>query len=131
LWLGIRTIYHAPPFKIMILTLAWFLFAAPLSFTVGNLLSVYSPKRIDYSTFGRQRASETTILVSFAVQLSAIGMGALAIFMARLYGNFWIAAGTLTALAVPAIAGYFLLLGRIDRIAMQRREVLTTELCRT
>ncbi len=131
LWLGIGTIYHAPPFKIMMLTLAWFLFAAPLSFTVGNLLSVYSPKRIDYSTFGRQRASETTILVSFAVQLSAIGMGALAIFMARLYGNFWIAAGTLAVLSVPAIAGYFLLLARIDRIAMGRREVLTTELCRT
>jgi len=131
LWLGIRTIYHAPSFKIMMLTLAWFLFAAPLSFTVGNLLSVYSPKRIDYSTFGRQRASETTILVSFAVQLSAIGMGALAIFMARLYGNFWIAAGTLAALSVPAIAGYFLMLSRIDRIAMERREVLTTELCRT
>jgi ABC-2 type transport system permease protein len=72
LWLGVRVIYQPPSFKILALTFAWYLFAAPLNFAVGNLLSVYSPKRIDYSTFGRQRASESTIFTSFGVQIAAL-----------------------------------------------------------
>jgi hypothetical protein len=34
-------------------------------------------------------------------------------------------------LAVPALAGYFILLWQLDRIVMRRREVLATELCKT
>ena len=131
LWLGVRVVYQPPTLKVMALTLAWYLFAAPLNFTAGNLLSIYSPKRIDYSTFGRQRASASTILVSLAVQLAALGAGALSIFIAiHYYSNLWIATLILAALAGPSIAGYFILLIRIDRIAMERREVLATELCR-
>ncbi len=131
LWLGVCVIYQPPTLKVMALTLAWYLLASPLNFTAGNLLSIYSPKRIDYSTFGRQRASASTILVSLAVQLAALGTGALAIFIAiHYYLNLWIATLILAALAVPSIAGYFILLSSIDRIAMERREVLATELCR-
>ena len=132
LWIGVRTIYQPPAFRVITLTLAWFLFAVPMSFAVGNVLSVYFPKRIDYATFGRQRASESTILASLAVQLTAVGTGALSIFIAHHYFSSLRAATLiLLGLSIPAIAGYFLLLSRIDRIAMQRREVLTTELCRT
>jgi hypothetical protein len=130
LWLGVRVIYQPPSFKILALTVAWYLFAAPLNFAVGNLLSVYSPKRIDYSTFGRQRASESTIFTSFGVQIAALGMGVLAVFVARHFFNLWIASLTLLVLAIPAITAYLVLLARIDRIALDRREVLATELCR-
>src|SRR5260370_21504641 len=85
LWFGVCLIYQPPTPKVMALTLAWYLFAGPLNFTAGNLLSIYSPKRIDYSTFGRQRASASTILVSLAVQLAALGTGALSIFIAIHY----------------------------------------------
>jgi ABC-2 type transport system permease protein len=131
LWLGVRIIYQPPALAIVALTVAWYLFAAPLNFAAGDLLSMYSPKRIDYATFGRQRASASTVFVSLGVQLLVTGTGVLAIFLATRHANLWIASLALMGLAIPSIAAYFLLLSRIDRIAMDRREVLATELCRT
>jgi ABC-2 type transport system permease protein len=130
LWIGVSFIYQRPYLNSLALTFAWYAVAAPLNFSAGNLLSVYSPKRIDYSTFGRQRASESAIFVSLAVQLTGMGLGALAIYIGYRYANVWIASFVLLALALPSIAGYFILLARIDGIAMSRREVLATELCR-
>jgi ABC-2 type transport system permease protein len=130
LWLGVRLVFHAPPLRIIALTVSWLLFATPINFAIGNLLSVYSPKRIDYAVFGRQRASETTILVSLAVQMIVLGVGALALFLARHYHSLWAATGILATLAVLSIIGYLILLARINRIALARRDVLTTELCR-
>ena len=130
LWLGVSTIYQPPKFRIVALTLTWLLFAVPLSFSIGNLLSIYSPKRIDYATFGRQRASETTIIISLAVQLSTVGIGALAVFIAQLYSNLWIATLILAALSIPTMVTYFVVLKKVDSLAMTRREVLTSELCR-
>jgi hypothetical protein len=94
------------------------------------LLSVYSPKRIDYAVFGRQRAAETTILVSLGVQMALLGFGALALVIARHYQSLWAATTFLSILALPAIAGYFVFLGRITGIALGRRDVLTGELCK-
>jgi ABC-2 type transport system permease protein len=131
LWLGVRIIYRPPALVVVVLTLAWYLFAAPINFTVGNLLSIYSPKRIDYATFGRQRASEATIFASLGVQLAIVGTGALVVFLALHFANLWIATLVLLGLSIPSISGYLLLLSRIDRMAKNRREVLATELCRT
>jgi ABC-2 type transport system permease protein len=130
LWLGIVTIYHPPRFRVVALTAAWYLFAVPLNLTLGNLLSVYFPKRIDYSTFGRQRAAPTTILISLGVQLAALAVGAASVLITHQHRGLWGATLILLALAIPALAAYFLLLGRIEQIARKQREVLTSELCR-
>lgn len=130
LWLGVRFIFQPPPLRVIALTVAWLLFATPINFAMGNLLSVYSPKRIDYAVFGRQRASETTILASLAVQMSVIAVGAFAIFIGHHYRSLWLAAAVLAVLALPSLAGYLILLSRVDRIALARRDVLTAELCR-
>lgn len=130
LWLGVRVIFTAPRPDVLLLALAWYLFAAPLNFMVGNLLSIYTPKRIDYATFGRQRAAESTILASFAVQLSALGIGAAAVIAARHFGSLWFGTGILFVLAIPSITAYFIHLRRVDGIALRRREVLASELCR-
>jgi ABC-2 type transport system permease protein len=130
LWLGVRVIYRPPPLAIVGLTLAWYLFAAPINFAAGDLLSLYSPKRIDYGTFGRQRAPAGTVLVSLGVELAMIGTGVLTVILALHYANLWVATLVLLGLSVPSVAGYLFLLSRIDRIAMARREVLATELCR-
>jgi uncharacterized membrane protein required for colicin V production len=113
-----------------VLTFCWYLFAAPINFGVGNLLSLYSPKKIDYAVFGRQRASETTIFASLAVQLVVMGIGALAIFLGYEYADYWLGTLVLAVLAIPAIVAYLILMRRIDRIVMTRREVLATELCK-
>lgn len=130
LLLGVSLIYHRPPLVFLVLTLCWYLFAAPINFGVGNLLSLYSPKKIDYAVFGRQRASETTIFASLGVQLVVMGIGALAIFIGYQYADYWIGTVILAVLAIPAMAGYMLLMRRIDRMVMTRREVLATELCK-
>jgi hypothetical protein len=99
-----------------------------VNFSIGDLLSLYSPKKIDYAVFGRQRASETTIFASLGVQAVVMGVGALGIFIGYRYSNYWIGALILAALALPSIAGYTILLRRIDGIVMARREALAADL---
>lgn len=131
LWIGVSLIYQPPSLNSLALAMAWYLVAAPLNFSAGNLLSVYSPKRIDYSTFGRQRASESAIFVSLAVQVTGVGLGALAIFIGYHFGRVWIGTLVLLALGIPSVFAYKELLRRMDGIIGKRGEVLATELCRT
>jgi hypothetical protein len=58
------------------------------------------------------------------------GIGALAIFIGYHYANLWISTLILAVLGVPSMLLYFILLSRIDRIVLTRREVLASELCR-
>ncbi len=127
---GVSLIYRPPHFVFLVLTFCWYLFAAPINFGIGNLLSLYSPKKIDYAVFGRQRASETTIFASLGVQLVVMGIGALAIFLGSRYADYWLGTLILAVLAVPAITAYVILIRRIDDIVMTRREVLAAELCK-
>ena len=130
LLVGVSLIYQPPTAAFLAITFCWYWFAAPVNFGVGNLLSLYSPKKIDYAVFGRQRASESTIFASLGVQLTVMGIGALAIFFGYHYSDYWLSALILAVLAIPSIAGYVILLRRIDGIVMTRREVLASELCR-
>jgi ABC-2 type transport system permease protein len=106
------------------------LFAAPINFSAGNLLSLYAPKKLDYSSFGRQRASQTTVLISLGVQVFVVGVGVGAFWIARLYGNFWIATLILLILSAISISAYAMILNRVDGLALQRRETMVAELCR-
>ncbi len=130
LLLGVTLVYRAPHLAFLVLTFCWYLFAAPLNFSAGNLLSVYAPKRIDYAIFGRQRASQTTILAGLGVQIVVMGIGVVAIFVGHRFHTYWLGALILGVLAIPSIAAYVLLLRRMDRIVMKRREVLAAELCK-
>lgn len=129
-WIAVAYLYGRPSVDVTAATLAGLLFAAPLNFTVGNLLSIYSPKKLDFATFGRQRASQMTVLVSLAVQIVVVGVGVSAFVVAKHYGNFWIAAAIFLLLAVISFSAYAVVLGRMDRIAQERRETLVAELCR-
>jgi ABC-2 type transport system permease protein len=129
-WMGVSYLYGRPSLDITVATLAGLLFAAPINFSVGNLLSIYSPKKLDYSTFGRQRASQVTVLISLGLQIVVVGIGTTVFWMARHYGNFWIATLILLLLAGISFAAYTVILGRMDRIAEERRETLLAELCR-
>jgi ABC-2 type transport system permease protein len=129
-WIAVTIFYGAPATAISIATLAGLLFAAPLNFTAGNLLSLYSPKKRDFATFGRQNASQTTVLVSFGIQIVTVGIGATVFAIARLYHNLWIASLIFLGLTVVSIVVYIVVLGRINAIALERRETLLAELCR-
>lgn len=129
-WTAVCLMFRPPTFAMAIATLAGVLFAAPVNLAAGNLLSIYSPKKIESGMLGRQRASQTTVLASFGIQLSTAGLCALALFLSRSWGNLWLATAALLVLAALAFAGYALLLNRMDRIAVGRRETLISELCR-
>jgi len=129
-WIGVSLLFRRPSLAVTMATIAGMLFAAPLNLAVGNLMSLYSPKRIEFGTFGRQRASQLTVLISFGVQLVVFAFGATVFGLAKYYSDIWIAAGLFVILAAISITAYGLILGRVDALAQQRREVLSSELCK-
>ena len=129
-WIAVTYLYGAPHLAVTIATIAGLLFAAPLNFAAGNLLSFYSPKKRDFSTFGRQNVSQTTVLASFGMQLVIVVAGIAVFTIARLYQNLWFAALLFLLLAGISIPLYVLVLRRLDDIAIARREILLAELCR-
>jgi ABC-2 type transport system permease protein len=129
-WIAVSYLYGTPHLAVSIATLAGLLFAVPLNFTAGNLLSLYSPRKRDFSTFGRQNVSQTTVLASFGVQIVIVALGIAGFVIARLYHNMWIATLLFLVFAVISIPIYVVVLNRIDGIALQRRETLLAELCR-
>ncbi len=129
-WIAVGFLYGRPALDVTSAALAGLLFAAPVNFSAGNLLSIYSPKKLDYSKFGRQRAAQVTVLISFGVQILVVSIGVGAFWLARHYGNFWIATIILLLLASISISAYWMILSRIDGVALARRETLVAELCR-
>jgi ABC-2 type transport system permease protein len=129
-WIGVSLLFRRPSLAMTVTTIAGILFAAPLNLAVGNLLSLYAPKKIAFETFGRQRASQVTVLTSFGVQLVVFVLGAAVFVLGRYYRDLWISAGLFLALAVVSFGMYFVVLGRVDGVAQRRREILTGELCK-
>jgi ABC-2 type transport system permease protein len=129
-FIAVAFFYGTPRPAISVATVAGLLFAAPLNFTAGNLLSIYAPKKRDFSTFGRQNVSQTTVLASLGMQIVIVGMGVLAFTLARIYQNLWIATIIFLVLAAISVPLYVFVLGQLDALALQRREALLAELCR-
>jgi ABC-2 type transport system permease protein len=127
---GASLMYGPPPWDILLATATGVFFALVVNLTVGNLLSVYSPKKIDLGALGRQRASQVTALASLGIQAAVLGLCALALLVARAYHHIWLAAIIFLALAAIAAVFYSLVLNRIDAIALRRREAMISELCR-
>jgi ABC-2 type transport system permease protein len=130
-WVAVACFYGTPRLAVSVATLAGLLFAVPLNFMAGNLLSICAPKKRDFATFGRQNASQTTVLASLGVQAVIVGAGAGAFAIAHVYKNLWIATGIFLLLAAISIPFYVMVLRRMDAIALDRRETLLAELCRT
>jgi hypothetical protein len=130
LGLGVSLLFRQPSPLAVATTIAGLLFAAPINLAAGNLLSLYSPKKIEFGTFGRQRASQLTVLASFAIQIVVFGVAGLSVFAARYYGRPWLAVVLLLVLAAVAFVLYGFVLGQVDRLALGRREVMMAELCK-
>jgi ABC-2 type transport system permease protein len=130
-WIATYLLYSLPALNVIAATLVAVLFAAPLNFCVGNLLSLYTPKKYDYGTFGRQRAPGFTVLASFGVQAFTIGVAVCVVLISRHYGNLWIATAIFAFLAAISFALYRIVLEKIDGIALRKRESLISILAKT
>jgi ABC-2 type transport system permease protein len=129
-WLAVCFMFRPPALDITLATVAGVAFAILLNLTAGNLLSLYTPKKIDYGTFGKQRASTTTVFASLGIQAVVFGLTAITLLIARLYGRIWLAAVIFLILAGLAAIAYTFVLKRVDRIALDRRDAILVELCR-
>ena len=129
-WIGASLIYKPPALGTTLATISGILFALPVNLTVGNLLSISSPKKIDYGTFGRQRASNTTVFASFGVQIVVVGLAAITLMAARSFDRIWLATIVFLAFAAVAWVVYFVVLKGIDHMAFGHREELIAELTR-
>ena len=129
-WLAVCFMFRPPAVDITFATVTGVSFAFLLNLTAGNLLSIYTPKKIDYGTFGKQRASTTTVFASLGIQAAVFGLTAITLLIARLYGRIWLAAVIFSILAGLAAIAYTFVLKRVDRIALDRRDAILVELCR-
>jgi len=128
IWIAVDLMFRTPSFDYTIATVAAVLFAAPINFAIGNLLSISSPKKIDFGTFGRQRAASTTAFSALLIQAGMFGIIALAFVIGVHLHNLWITTGALLVLASFAFVGYNAALRRIDTLALTRRESFISEL---
>jgi ABC-2 type transport system permease protein len=129
-WIAVCFMFHPPGVDVTFATVTGVAFALLLNLTAGNLLSIYTPKKIDYGALGKQRASTTTVLASLGIQAAVFGLAAVTLLVARAFGRVWIAAVIFLILAGLASIGYVLVLNRADRIALDRRDTILAELCR-
>jgi ABC-2 type transport system permease protein len=130
LWISVSLMFHPPTILMTITTVAATLFALPVNLAAGNLLSIYSPKRVDFGTFGRQRASQITVLLSLAVQAVVIGCSVVTFVVAGSTHRPWMALPIFLLLAAGALLFYLWTLQQAERMAADRREILIAELCR-
>jgi ABC-2 type transport system permease protein len=129
-WLGTCLLYRPPSIGVTLATLAGILFVLPIDFAAGNLFSIYSPSRIEAGVFGRQRASLTTVLASFAIRGALFGGGAVMLWLSRSYRNSSMELLIFLLPAASAFAAYVFALNRVDGMALQHRENLISSLGR-
>jgi ABC-2 type transport system permease protein len=129
-WIAASLFFGAPPLAVVCATLAGVLYGVPVNLALGNFLSLYSPKKIDFATLGRQRAAGLTALASVGATAAVLGVSALTVLVARLLGSLWFATAALLVFAAIAWGAYVLVLQRVDGIALNRRENLISELSR-
>jgi ABC-2 type transport system permease protein len=129
-WIGASLLFEPPRAGVVLATLAGIGFALPVNLAAGNLLSISSPKKIDYGTFGRQRASNTTVFASFGVQIVVVALAALTLIAARVFGRIWLATLVFLLLAAVAWTVYFMVLKSVGPMAFEKREEIISELTR-
>ena len=129
-WIAVGFMFHPPAVEITFATVMGVAFALLLNLSAGNLLSIYTPKKIDYGAFGKQRASTTTVFASLGIQAAVFGLAAVTLLIARAFGEIWIATVIFLILAGLASIIYILVLNRADSIALGRRDAILAELCR-
>ncbi|MGH9707493.1 MAG: hypothetical protein ACRD5R_12110, partial [Candidatus Acidiferrales bacterium] len=129
-WVGVVLLFRPPALEITLATIAALLFALPVNLAAGNILSIFSPKKYDYSTLGRQRLGGTSVLLSMGIQMTVFALAALVMFLTIHFHAAWVAIPVFLLLAAGSFAGYALVLSRAEKIALDHRETLISTLTR-
>lgn len=119
--------FGLPAPSVVAATLAWFLFALPANFTVGNTLSILMPYRMNLTRMRRERGAMGNGLISMFSQFAIIGIGALVVAPFAFFGHRWLATPVLLLLAAVSFAVYWFLLGKAEGMIQAHRESLARE----
>lgn len=121
----------APDLPVLVATYLWLLFALMLNMTMGNIRSIYAPTLIDLGKFKQGRQGQLNALLGLAVLLLSLALGAGVLYLANHVHLPWLTAGVFGVLGGLAVAFYVLNLNHLEQIALDRREIITGELCKT
>jgi len=124
-------LYRPPSLAIWFGTAAALLFAVPLNLAAGNMMSIYSPKKYDYAAFNRQRATGTAAFVSMGVEAAVVIIASVVFLLARYLQRVWLAGVIFLPLAAVSFVVYWIGLNVTARRALDRREAMIAEICRT
>jgi ABC-2 type transport system permease protein len=128
IWMVLALFASAPGALATLTVLAALPFLLLAQMAVGNLLSLYFPRRFDFGKF-KQRQSGMSVLLGMLQQIVALAIAGGIYALARWLDALWAAALAYVVLGAAMAMVYNLLLGHCDSIALHRREALTAELC--
>jgi ABC-2 type transport system permease protein len=101
-----------------------------VNLAVGDLMSLYFPRKLKFGQLRRQQTSGLSILVSLGTQIVLFGLALGLYLLSYVTKNLsWCAIGFLV-LDLLALIIYRQVLAAVDRIALKRRDTLIIELCR-
>ncbi len=120
-----------PSLPVVAATLAAMAVVLLASYTVGNLLSLYFPKRWQFGVMKQQRISGWNILFSFLVISVVMGGVGLVFGVAAWLDGLWAATLVFLLLAWIAWRLYAAVLVKCEEVAREKKETLLAELCKT
>lgn len=101
-----------------------------VNLAIGDLTSLYFPRKLNFGQMRRQQTSGLSVLISLGTQVVLAGFAVALVLVSRFTGTLlWCGAGFL-ALDLIGLVAYRHVLGTLDGLATRRRDVLLTELCR-
>jgi ABC-2 type transport system permease protein len=119
-----------PDAVVLAATVAWLPFALLIHLSLGTILSISMPHRVNLSRIGRQSGSQASALLSLAAQLIMLLFGVAVFAVCKLQGMPWLAVPVLLAMAAAAALLWRRVLGNADNMANQRRDSLIATLAK-
>ena len=127
----VRLVVGPTPPLVVAVTLAGALLVLLTDLAVGNLVSLYFPRRLIYGQMRRQQASGMAAVASMGTQVLLAALVAGSYLLSRWAGHLAWCGVAFLVLAGAAWVAYRRVLDLASGIALKRREVLMTELSRS
>ncbi|HEU5350914.1 MAG TPA: hypothetical protein VFU55_04915 [Terracidiphilus sp.] len=113
-----------PSLAVTLATAAWVVLAVPVNLTVGNVLSLVMPYKVNPGRLTRQPGSQANALLGMGCQATLLGIGGAVFGLCFFFGRQWLAAPLLLVLAAVATVVYLRFLRNSDTMANAHREDL-------
>ena len=129
LWFAVSALRTAPSPTVTAMTLLAIPYALALEFSAGNLMSVFTPKKLEFQMMGRQRTPQLSALLALLVHAVVVGSCVLVFWIAMRHG---VTIAMLSFLLLDCCGGalYVFTLKMAERLALTRRESMYEALCR-